>query len=581
MSKLTALKSAKTLHDVATLLGFKPSSLSYVLHIKSPEKKYQKFEIQKRYGGTRQICAPLNDLKLLQRRLADLLEDCILEINQIHGRSDTDKHPDRVAHGFKRGRSIITNAKQHNSRRYVFNIDLEKFFDTINFGRVRGYFIKDKNFLLDQKVATILAQIACFESKLPQGSPCSPVISNLIAHILDMHLVKLAKRNGCIYSRYADDLTFSSNKPNFPSQIASQDEKNEHLWMPGNELTRLIKVSGFEINTQKTRMQYKDSRQEVTGLIVNRKVNIRSEYRHTVRAMVYRLFTTGGFDFEQNKKGENGTATLSKTPGSLSQLHGMLGFIDGVDLFNQSINPREKGSPITSKERMYRRFLMFKEFYTSQMPVIICEGKTDNIYLTHAIRSLAKQYPTLATTDATGKIAINFRRFKYTGTSTGRILGIYGGTGDLGNFILNYRSELARFKAPGMKHPIILLIDNDSGAQSIFSIVKQITGLKPNRSEAFIPITGNLYLMTTPLLSDSIESNIEDLFDQNIRNVLLDGKSFDPSNEYEQKTHYGKNDFAYKVVKPNADSIDFSSFKIIFDNLLSLIAYHANKNSTI
>jgi RNA-directed DNA polymerase len=93
------------------------------------------------------------------------------EINTANNRKD------RIAHGFKRKRSIITNARQHSNRRYVFNIDLEDFFPSINFGRVRGFFIRDKGFALNDDVATVIAQIACHEDALPQGSPCSPVVS--------------------------------------------------------------------------------------------------------------------------------------------------------------------------------------------------------------------------------------------------------------------------------------------------------------------------------------------------------------------------------------------------------------------
>ena len=123
-------------------------------------------------------------------------------------------------------------------------IDLEDFFPSINFGRVRGYFIRDKSFALDEDVATVVAQIACHENALPQGSPCSPVISNLIAQVLDMHLVRLASKVGCTYSRYADDLTFSTNKKVFPAEIAGPSETEPHRWMPGKDLQRIITYSG-------------------------------------------------------------------------------------------------------------------------------------------------------------------------------------------------------------------------------------------------------------------------------------------------------------------------------------------------
>lgn len=214
MLQFLFLKVAQSLQDVAPLLKFRAKNLAFILYKKPPGFKYRSFTIPKRSGGIRQINAPSPDLMLLQRRLSDLLQECAREINEA------EKWDDQFAHGFKKGRSIITNASKHLKRRYVLNVDLQDFFGTINFGRVRGFFINDKHFALNPAVATILAQIACHENALPQGSPCSPVISNLIGHILDVHLCKLASQNGCTYSRYADDITFSTNEPNFPNAIA-------------------------------------------------------------------------------------------------------------------------------------------------------------------------------------------------------------------------------------------------------------------------------------------------------------------------------------------------------------------------
>ena len=97
----------------------------------------------------------------------------------------------------------------------VLNIDLENFFESFHFGRVRGFFIKNNNFLLPIEVATVIAQISCYEGKLPQGAPSSPIISNLICEILDYRLLKIAKKYKLNYTRYADDLTFSTNDKNF------------------------------------------------------------------------------------------------------------------------------------------------------------------------------------------------------------------------------------------------------------------------------------------------------------------------------------------------------------------------------
>jgi RNA-directed DNA polymerase len=216
MSTLFDLRSANTLYDIAVLLGFTPSGLSYTLYKSSDSEKYCKFQISKKSGGVRDISAPTGALKMLQRRLADLLYDCQDEITKANPREP-------LSHGFRRSQSIIDNAKKHKRRRYVLNLDLENFFPTFNFGRVRGFFIKNHDFSLNEKVATIVAQIACFENVLPQGSPCSPVIADMLAHILDVRLVRLAKKHKLTYSRYADDLTFSTNARAFPTALAFRD----------------------------------------------------------------------------------------------------------------------------------------------------------------------------------------------------------------------------------------------------------------------------------------------------------------------------------------------------------------------
>ena len=174
MSRLEDLQAVRTLSDLARLLYCRPRSLSYMLYKLSPEDRYRSFGIPKSSGGIRTIQAPDRRLKWVQSQLTRLLGDCLRSIEA--------EKPERqkVSHGFQRGRSIVTNAQMHTGCRYVLNLDLEDFFGTVNFGRVRGFFIKDRNFKLDPKVATVIAQIACHENALPQGAPSSPIISNLI-----------------------------------------------------------------------------------------------------------------------------------------------------------------------------------------------------------------------------------------------------------------------------------------------------------------------------------------------------------------------------------------------------------------
>ncbi len=559
--------------DVASMIGYKTAKLNYLLYSSAAPPKYRTFEIPKRSGGTRQIQAPNSPLKLAQRRLATLLQDCEEEIKEKYGRHDGGK-PDVVAHGFVRGRSIITNAREHRNRRFVFNLDLADFFPTFNFGRVRGFFIKNRDFALHPAVATILAQIACADGRLPQGSPCSPVIANLLAHVLDVHLLRLAGRNGCRYTRYADDLTFSTNLENFPENIGLPTADGSSIWTVGPELRHLIGRSGFRVNENKTRMQYRPARQVVTGLVVNKKVNIPADYRHRVRAMVHRLFRTGDFDLQDANEQSNPPLPLSK---KMNRLHGMLGFIDSVDRYNESLHPTQAKRELSSKEQTYRRFLLFKDFFTAEKPVLVCEGKTDLVYLTHAIRGLARRYPRLANVDASGKIELGIRRYRYADKGTGRILGISGGHGGLQKLLLAYRDSLQKYGTVPSRHAIVVLVDNDSAAGPVLSTIKEITGEKADRTKPFIHVIQNMYVVFTPLL-DGEKSMIEDCFDHDIKARKLNGKTFDPSNDHSTASHYGKADFAFRVVQPNAATINFENFSTLLTNITQAVE-HANPSA--
>ncbi len=567
MSRLADLKVATSISDLATLLGFKPKAISYLLYKQPPECKYTTFQIPKRSGGQRTIQAPVERLKLLQRRLSDLLQDCHDEINA------SAKRRDQIAHGFKRDRSIITNAEQHRNRRWVFNVDLKDFFPSINFGRVRGYFLRNRDFMLQERVATVIAQISCHENSLPQGSPCSPIISNLVAHVLDMRLVKLASECGCTYSRYADDLTFSTNKKDFPVQIAGPSATSAdraHLWLPGEPLTQVIERTGFRINSKKTRMMYRDSRQNVTGLVVNKKINVAREYRHNIRAMVHKLVTTGQFEIL-------GSATraekvvLEKRPGTLNELHGMLGFVDSVECFNHSRTHEYSAS----LEATYRRFLFYSTFYAASAPVLICEGETDNVYLTHAIVSLASEFPEIVELAGDGKTRLKIRLYKYPRTSTARILGLKdGGSAVLCNFIKDYPKEVARFSGPGLAQPVIVIYDNDEGCKGIRSVIANILRVKPTGTEPFTRVCKNLYAVPTPLHEGVTSSKIEDFFEARIKETIIEGKTFNEGNSLDPHKHYGKKVFAHKVIRPNADKVDFTRFRSLLQSIVQVISEH-------
>jgi RNA-directed DNA polymerase len=444
-----------------------------------------------------------------------------------------------------------------------------------------AFFIKDERFRLNPKVATILAQIACFKKSLPQGSPCSPVISNLIGNILDIHLVRLASRTGCSYTWYADDLTFSTNKHGFPRSVAIQSDEDRHVWIAGLELLRLVIHSGFEINQKKTRMQYRGSRQEVTGLVVNKKVNIRCEYRHNVRAMVHHLFKKGSFFIPTYQQDVNGNYSLEKKPGSLNQIHGRLGFIDNIDRYNIGLLSASNELKIKSKEIMYRRFLFYKEFYVASKPVLICEGWTDYVYIENVLRQLAPNYPSLVSLDSNGKATFGFRRFKDTRSHTAEIIGIKGGVGDLKNFIPLFKNEFEHFSAPGMKEPVILLVDNDKAGKEVLRVVENMQGksskgtkTKIDEEQPYIRVHRNLYIISTPLQEGQSESQIEDLFNTATLGMKIEGKSFNRSDEKATETTYGKAVFACRVVEEMAPSVNFEGFVPLLNLIAKVIEIH-------
>jgi hypothetical protein len=217
---------------------------------------------------------------------------------------------------------------------------------------------------------------------------------------------------------------------------------------------------------------------------------------------------------------------------------------------------------------------MFKEFYVATMPVIVCEGKTDSIYIKHAIKSLAASFPILATRTPGKSTTLKVRVPAYPLTATGRILKLKGGTGRMGQFIKDYGDELKRFKAQGQQNPVILVIDNDGGAKPVHDAMRKFGKLKPTGQELFIHITGNLYLVATPLAAGQKSSVIEDAFGTLSSTLKIGGKSFNPEEDtFDEALHYDKHIFS-QYVKENASQIDFTAFTELLSRLTAVIEAH-------
>lgn len=259
----------ETRKDVASILGISERSLRYFLYKIRPENMYHTFKIPKKDGTLREISAPNTKLKAIQRKLADVLS--VVYVPKI------------CSYGFISQKNNIKNAEQHARRRLILNIDLKDFFSQIHFGRVRGMLMNAPYSLTDE-AATTIAQIACLNGRLPQGAPSSPIITNMICVPLDNALMRLAKNTGCIYTRYADDITFSTYKHVFDKSLVYID--NEEVVI-GDRLAALLEKHSFVVNPQKITLRSRSCRQEVTGLTVNEFPNLRRSYIKQLRAIIH------------------------------------------------------------------------------------------------------------------------------------------------------------------------------------------------------------------------------------------------------------------------------------------------------
>ncbi len=259
--------------DVADLLEVSYGRLKYHISKLPEDRRYRNFAIPKKSGQSRTISAPCTPLKILQRKLSQVLYSVY--------------EPKATVHGFVPARSILTNAEQHVHKRFILNIDLKDFFHSIHFGRVRGIFMKPP-YNLSIEVSTTLAKICCHLGRLPQGAPTSPIVSNMICVRMDSELRKLAKEYKCTYTRYADDITFSTTLLNFPSGLAYLENGAEiSKVVLGERLNLIIQSNGFEVNDNKIRLQHKSNHQEVTGLTVNKFPNVKRSFVREISSMLY------------------------------------------------------------------------------------------------------------------------------------------------------------------------------------------------------------------------------------------------------------------------------------------------------
>ncbi len=307
------LPSFGAVEDLAKAMEVSVADLRFLSYSRtvSTVNHYKKFNVPKKSGGTRLISAPMPRLKSAQYWILETLLNKIT----LHD----------AAHGFVKKKSILSNAQNHVKADLLINLDLKDFFPSILYPRVKGLF---KSLGYSEKIATILALIctepetdeveldgkkyfvALSERKLPQGAPTSPAITNIICRRLDARLRGLAQKYGFVYTRYADDLSFSTK--------GEAAEKAHQLL---SNIRKVLKDEDFTIHPDKLKIMRKGACKEVTGIIVNDKPAIKAKELDKFRALIYQIEKEGSLE----GKHWNGAPNL------LAAIQGYANFVYMVD----------------------------------------------------------------------------------------------------------------------------------------------------------------------------------------------------------------------------------------------------------
>ena len=271
--KLTTLKneilSVEDFYDLQLFLKVDGRKLEDLINRPS----YYTFEIPKKKGGHRKIQAPSADLLAVQKQLNHYFQAIYLpeKPKEVHGFINKPE-------GYEYCHSIVSNAKPHVNKKHVLNMDLKDFFPSISAKRVRQILVKHLG-INDSQMADVLALLCTYQKSLPIGAPTSPVLSNFACLEMDKELADYCLTHIIDFTRYADDLTFSCNEYLTETIIQA--------------IRTIVNKHEFTINEKKFRLLSSKSKQTVTGIIVNKKVNVDRTYIRNIRALLHHIKTEG------------------------------------------------------------------------------------------------------------------------------------------------------------------------------------------------------------------------------------------------------------------------------------------------
>ncbi len=224
--------------------------------VKNANQSYKLVTIKKKNGADRTLHSPNDFLKYCQKVI---LNDILIHIPVS-----------KYATAYKPGAKLADNAHPHTNKKYILKMDITDFFGSIRFDQVYNTAFNSRYY--PKQIGVMLTTFCCLNEVLPQGAPTSPAISNIVMKNFDENIGNWCKKRGISYTRYCDDITFSSDKPLY------------HVFVKAKTM---LEDMGFEINKKKTHFITTAARQSVTGLTVNDKVAVSKEYKRRLRQEVY------------------------------------------------------------------------------------------------------------------------------------------------------------------------------------------------------------------------------------------------------------------------------------------------------
>lgn len=281
------LPEIPSIYALAGYLQIAPANIAWM--IRKKEDHYNTFPIRKRSGKRRFISSPRTFLKVTQWWILDTIL--------------SKRTPHASVHGFVRGKSFLSNAQVHLGAKHVLNVDIKDFFPSVRRTSVERVF---KELGYKDKVAQQLTDLCTLYDSLPQGAPTSPTLSNLIFGSLDRDLQQISDNAGLTYTRYADDLTFSSNNERIHGDLLRQ-------------IKEIIERENLSLNDEKTRWLGPNDRMEVTGLRLGQNaVGFNRSKLNAARGWFYTI-ANSPMDYLQELERVRGTLALLnfvKGPGS-------------------------------------------------------------------------------------------------------------------------------------------------------------------------------------------------------------------------------------------------------------------------